>query len=86
MLFVVGKTLIGWYLQNSQIGSAWGSAAASMIALLVWVYYTSVIVLLGAELTQAWAREYGQGIVPEDGAVRVVERKEHVREDQEHGR
>jgi len=85
VLFVVGKTLIGWYLQNSQIGSAWGSAAASIIALLVWVYYTSVIVLLGAELTQAWAKNYGHGIVPEDGAVRVVQRKQRVPESREQG-
>ena len=53
LLFVIGKSVLGWYLQNSQIGSAWGSAAASMIAILVWVYYTSLIVLFGAELTQA---------------------------------
>ncbi|REK18814.1 MAG: YihY/virulence factor BrkB family protein [Planctomycetota bacterium] len=80
VLFVIGKELIGWYLQNSAIGSAWGSAAASMIALLVWVYYTSLIVLFGAEFTQAWARHFGQGIEPEKGAVRVVEEKRELRD------
>ena len=79
-LFVIGKEFIGWYLQNSAIGSAWGSAAASMIALLVWVYYTSLIVLFGAEFTQAWARHFGQGIEPEAGAVRVVEQRRQLRD------
>jgi membrane protein len=80
LLFVIGKTLIGMYLQSSQIGSAWGSAAASMVALLVWVYYTSLVVLFGAELTQVWAKTYGQGIEPEPGAVRTVEEKKHLRQ------
>jgi len=75
LLFVVGKAGLGWYLQSSQLGSAWGSAASSMIALLVYVYYVSIIVLLGAELTQAWSREFGQGIKPADNAVRVVDAK-----------
>lgn len=79
LLFVVGKNAIGYYLQNSDIGSAWGSAAASMIALLVWVYYTSLIVLYGAELTQAWASRYGAGIVPAKNAVRVVEERRRIR-------
>lgn len=81
LLFVIGNTLISWYLQNSQVGFAWGSAAASTIALLVWVYYSSLIVLFGAELTQAWAKHYGQGIQPEKGAVRVVEVKKRVHGD-----
>lgn len=79
LLFVLGKEAIGWYLQNSAMGDAWGSAAASMIGLLVWVYYSSLIVLFGAELTQAWASRFGAGIVPDKGAVRVVQKKEHVR-------
>lgn len=79
ILFIVGKSLIGWYLQNSKIGSSWGTAAASLIAMLVWVYYSSLIVLFGAELTQVWARHFGTGIVPEKGAVRKKEVKQHVR-------
>jgi membrane protein len=69
ILFVVGKTLIGLYLQNSDMGSNWGSAAASLIGVLVWMYYSSVIVLFGAELTQAWASEQGRGIQPAEGAL-----------------
>jgi membrane protein len=69
LLFVIGKTLIGWYLQHSDLGSGWGSAAASMIGVLIWMYYSSLILLFGTELTQAWASEYGHGIQPEEGAV-----------------
>ena len=50
--------------------------AASLAVLLVWVYYSSLILLYGAEFTQAWAKTYGGGIEPEPGAVRVVERTE----------
>lgn len=78
VLFVLGKLLIGLYLNNSEIGSAWGSAAASMIALLVWVYYSVLIVLFGAELTQAWTSRFGAGIEPARGAVRIVEEKHRV--------
>jgi membrane protein len=40
--------------------------------MLVWIYYSSMIVLLGAEFTQVWADRRGRGITPEQGAVRVV--------------
>jgi membrane protein len=69
LLFVIGKALIGWYVQHSDLGSSWGSAAASLIGVLVWMYYSSLIVLFGAELTQVWASEHGQGIQPAQGAV-----------------
>eukprot|EP00913_Durusdinium_trenchii_P035269 g32999.t1 len=71
VLFVIGKTAIGWYLQNSQAGSQWGGAATSIVGVLIWVYYSSLIVLFGAELTQAWCREYGTGIQPAEGAIRT---------------
>ncbi|HEX2254112.1 MAG TPA: YihY/virulence factor BrkB family protein [Thermoanaerobaculia bacterium] len=77
LLFVVGKFAIGFYLGNSDPGSAYG-AAGSLVLILVWIYYASLIVLLGAEFTQVWARRYGRGIVPEKGAVRVVEQKRHL--------
>jgi membrane protein len=69
LLFVIGKTLIALYLQNSDLGSGWGTAAASLIGVLVWIYYSSLIVLFGAELTQAWASEQGRGIQPAEGAL-----------------
>jgi membrane protein len=71
LFFVAGKFMLGWYLGQSNPGEAFGAAGALAI-MLVWVYYSSMIVLLGAEFTRAWAEERGSGIVPERGAVRVV--------------
>jgi membrane protein len=69
-LFQGGKVLIGLYLARSDPGSAFGAAGA-LAVILVWLYYTSMIVFLGAEFTQVWANERGQGILPEEGAVRT---------------
>jgi membrane protein len=52
-LFTVGKSLIGLYLGTSGVASAYG-AAGSVLVLLIWVYYSAQIVLLGAEFTRAW--------------------------------
>jgi membrane protein len=70
-LFVVGKTLIGIYLGHSNPGQAFG-AAGSLALLLVWIYYSSMILLFGAEFTQVWADQRGSGVVPERGAVRAA--------------
>jgi membrane protein len=70
-LFVLGKGFIAWYLQRADLGSSWGGATASLIAILAWLYYTSLIVLFGAELTQVWAREFGTGFQPTAGAQRA---------------
>ena len=75
LLFVIGKFLIGLYLGQSDPGSAFG-AAGSLAVLLVWIYYSSIILIFGAEFTQAWATRFGGGIHPEPGAVRMVERTE----------
>lgn len=77
LLFVVGKTLIGLYLGNSDPVSAYG-AAASLAIVFVWIYYSSMIILIGAEFTQVWARKFGTEIRPEANAVRVV--REYRRE------
>jgi len=69
LLFVIGKALIAWYLRNANLGASWGGAAGSLIAVLAWFYYTSLILLYGAELTQVWTREFGQGFQPAAGAV-----------------
>jgi membrane protein len=69
LLFVIGKTLIALYLKNSDLASGWGTAAAAMVGVLVWMYYSSVIVLFGAELTQSWAASHGRAIRPAEGAV-----------------
>jgi membrane protein len=63
LLFTVGKHLIGLYLGRSSVASAYG-AAGSIVVLLLWVYYTSQIVLLGAEVTRVTA-ERRRGRAPE---------------------
>jgi len=83
LLFVIGKSGIGWYLQFSHAGSSWGSAAASMIGILIWVYYSSLIILLGAEFTQSWAIYFGRGLEAAEGAVLVTEEKNYHREARE---
>ena len=71
VLFVAGKFALGLYLGHSNPGEAFGAAGA-LALMLVWIYYSSMIVLLGAEFTQVWAEQRGSGIMPERGAVRVV--------------
>jgi membrane protein len=58
LLFVIGKSLIGWYIGNSGIASTYG-AAGSLIVLLLWVYYSAQTFLLGAELTKTFANREG---------------------------
>ena len=70
LLFVIGKSLIGLYLGSKNMESTYG-AAGSLALLLTWIYYSSIIFLLGAEFTQAWAKIRGGGIEPSDFAVRV---------------
>jgi membrane protein len=73
VLFVVGKSVLGFYLSRSDPGEAFG-AAGSLAVILVWVYYTTMIVFLGAEFTQHWATERGGGIEPDKGAIHFVDR------------
>jgi membrane protein len=67
VLFSLGKTAIGYYLGQASVGSAYG-AAGSMVVLLVWVYYSALIVFFGAEFTQAWATRHG-AVAPQPHAV-----------------
>jgi membrane protein len=71
-LFVVGKSVIGYYLGDTDPGSAYG-AAGSLAVVLIWVYYTSMVVLFGTVVTRIWAERYGRGVRPERGAVEFVE-------------
>jgi membrane protein len=57
-LFTGGKTIIGWYIGSSTVGSSYGAASA-LIVVLIWVYYSALIFLLGAELTRAYSIQHG---------------------------
>jgi membrane protein len=70
VLFDVGRLGIGLYMSNSATTSAYG-AAGSVVALLLWVYYSAMIVFFGAELTQVHARRSGRRLTPKPGARRV---------------
>lgn len=67
ILFTIGKFLIGVYLGSSGVTSIYG-AAGSLITVLLWVYYSSLIFLLGAEFTEVYANTYGSGVVPIENA------------------
>ena len=63
-LFYIGKFFIGLYLGSSAIGSTYG-AAASLVIILIWTYYSAQIVLYGAEFTKWYAQYFGSRIVPD---------------------
>jgi membrane protein len=67
-LFTLGKFLIGLYLGKSSVASSYG-AAGSLVLLVVWVYYSASILLLGAEFTQVYAKRFGEHIRPSENAV-----------------
>lgn len=81
ILFTSGKFLIGLYLGSSSLTSAYG-AAGSLVIILLWVYYSALIFLFGAELTYIYTKEIGSGIEPYTNAVRVetieIEKKHPV--------
>ena len=74
ILFAIGKWALGLYLGSGAAGSAYG-AASSLITLLLWIYYSSQILLFGAEFTQVYTRKFGGPVEPDDYAV-CVERTE----------
>ena len=80
ILFSIGRWLIGLYLGRSSVGSAYG-AAGSLVVLLVWVYYASLVVFLGAELTQVLAGRRHKRVEPEEHAI-TVERHEEFKPNQ----
>ncbi|NID06124.1 YihY/virulence factor BrkB family protein [Luteibacter jiangsuensis] len=70
VLFLAGKYAIGLYIQYANVGGAYGPAGA-FIVLLTWTYYSSIIVLMGAELTRGVADARGKPIQPSEHAVRI---------------
>jgi membrane protein len=85
LLFGAGKYLIGFYLSESNPGSIFGGAAA-LAVIMVWIYYSAMIVFLGAEFTQAWAVGHGREIEPSKGAVRAQPRTDLLPKPQPPGR
>lgn len=68
VLFTIGKLLLGLYIGRASVTSSYG-AAGSLVALILWVYYSAQIFFLGAEFTQVFARRFGSKIVPASNAV-----------------
>jgi membrane protein len=75
LLFMMGRYLISLYLQHANLGVTYGTAA-SIIILLSWVYYSSIILYFGAEFTKAFALESGHGIRTKSTAVFIIKREE----------
>jgi membrane protein len=71
-LFVIGKSLFGFYLARSTLGASYG-AAGSLVIVILWTYYSCLILLFGAEMTQVQARLHHAPLVPYDSAVHVEE-------------
>ncbi len=68
VLFVIGKFVLGWYLGREATTSGYGSAGA-LIVVLLWVYYSTLILLVGAEFTQVYAEHRGREISPSAHAI-----------------
>jgi membrane protein len=71
LLFMLGKFLISLYIGKSNVGLTYG-AAGSIIVILVWVYYSSLILFFGAEFTKIYAIHHGTGIKPTQTAVFII--------------
>ena len=68
VFFMLGKFAISYYIANSNVTTAFG-ATGSVLVLIVWVYYSSLILYLGAEFTKSYAIKYGSEILPSEYAV-----------------
>lgn len=72
LLFMLGRFAISFYISQSDFGNAYG-AAGSLVIVLVWVYYSSLILYFGAEFTKAYTERFGSGIPPNVHAVSTKE-------------
>jgi membrane protein len=68
ILFMLAKFGISFYISKSNVGSTYG-AAGSLVILLLWVYFSAIILYFGAEFTKAYAVEFGSDIYPDNYAV-----------------
>jgi membrane protein len=74
LFFLIGKWALGLYLGSGTAASAYG-AASSLVTLLLWIYYSSQILLFGAEFTQVYANKFGSPIEPDKHAVRIEQKE-----------
>lgn len=74
ILFLIGQWAISFYIGVADVGSVYG-ASAFMAILVTWIYYSAIIIYIGAEFTEAWANEMGGRIFPDEFAVatRIIE-------------
>ena len=77
ILFIIGKYLIGFYLGNSSFGTAYG-AAGSLVLLLIWVYYSAMILLFGAEFIEVYTRRQRRIIKPNSESVKIITKEVHM--------
>jgi membrane protein len=73
-LFLLGKFLINYYIGRANLGVTYGTAA-SIVIILVWVYYSSMILYFGAEFTKMYALQAGSGIRPNETAVFIIKKE-----------
>jgi membrane protein len=73
LFFMIGKFLIGYYLGHSRVGMAYGTAG-SVILVMVWVYYSAIILFFGAEFTKVFAEKHGHKIIPNKYSVRILKK------------
>lgn len=82
LLFISGKSLFSLYLGKSDVGSAYG-AAGSLLLMIMWIYYSALILLLGAQFTWCWSNRFGTESRPSNGAVHVEQVKLDVRSEKD---
>ena len=75
ILFTIGKTVIGIYLGQAEVGSTFG-AAGSLAVLMIWIYYSSQILFLGAEFTNVFTKRSGVRPPPDENALKVKRTKQ----------
>ncbi len=80
VLFTIGKFLIGLMLANTKVASTYG-AAGSLAGILIWVFYSSLLLLVGAMFTRVYAAKLGERITPKKHSVRVITKEVEVDHD-----
>ncbi|TLU89830.1 YihY/virulence factor BrkB family protein [Dyadobacter sediminis] len=77
VLFAIGKFAISFYLGKQDLGASYGTSA-SIVILLTWIYYSSIILYFGAEFTKVYAKTDGTGISPNEHAVLMIRREQVI--------